>query len=116
MLKLTCSKSHAQGVCVCGGLQTTKYKTQIITKYKSQSMTRHFIILTTISNDLRQNSFPCGVDEHYIRPRGKHGCAVKRNRMGGTTPRSQSLWMCSREFPLGTAILPQGRCTQEIMC
>ena len=29
------------------------------------------------SNDLRQNRLSCGADEHYIRPRGKHGCAVK---------------------------------------
>ena len=23
------------------------------------------------------STFPCGADEHYVHPRGKHGCAVK---------------------------------------
>ena len=35
------------------------------------------ITVLGIPNDLRQNRFPCGVDEHYIHPRGKPGCAVK---------------------------------------
>ena len=34
------------------------------------------ITVLYISNDLCQNKFPCRVDEHYIRPKGKHGCAV----------------------------------------
>ena len=35
------------------------------------------IPMLRISNDLRQNRFPCGADEYYICPGGKHGCAVK---------------------------------------
>ena len=35
------------------------------------------ITVLRMSNDLRQNWFPRGADEHYICPRGKHGCAVK---------------------------------------
>ena len=30
-----------------------------------------------MSNDLRQNRFPRGADEHHTCPRGKHGCAIK---------------------------------------
>jgi hypothetical protein len=35
------------------------------------------ICITVLSDDLRQNRLPCGADEHYVHPRGKHGCAVK---------------------------------------
>ena len=35
------------------------------------------ITVLRISNDLRQNRFHRGADEHHTCPRGKHGCAIK---------------------------------------
>ena len=35
------------------------------------------ISVLRMSNDLRQNRFLLGADEHHICPRGKHGCVVK---------------------------------------
>ena len=35
------------------------------------------ITVLRMSNDLRQNRFPRGADEHHTCPRGKNGCAIK---------------------------------------
>ena len=45
---------------------------------KLQHKTKEFSIgMHHMSNDLRQNRFPRGADEHHTCPRGKHGCAIK---------------------------------------